>query len=93
MTINTPYVVADADTVLIVDTNDPVAAERALRAAEEEWYGKDHNEEPLDFAEFGLVDIHCGERNGEDELYWGDSPADYFGGSTFETVDGFIGAW
>lgn len=42
-------------------TNDIKKAEKALRDAEEEWYGKDHEEEPI-MGIFDLTDIETGSR-------------------------------
>ncbi len=82
----------DANYCVIVGTKDIKKAEIALRAQEEEWYGKDHEEEPIPIENFRPVVIYSGtaKEGGEDFYYWGENPQDKFVGGKFETEEGFI---
>jgi len=90
----------NADYVIIVGTDDRVAAEKALRKTEEEWFGKledrnpdDQAEQPISMDDFSAADIHVGTYKGEEGVYyWGDSPQKFFDGAKFTTEDGFIHA-
>ena len=81
----------DADYCVIVGTNDKKEAEKALRNTEVEWYGKDHEENPLPIDDFYLADIYHGkQKNGDDgSYYWGNKPEEFFEGS-YTTEEGFV---
>lgn len=89
--METPIVFMDEDAnyCVIAGTNDKEVAEKALREQEEEWYGKDHEEKPLDFNEFYPADILYGEVNGEPMYYWGPKDKIKFNGP-YENLEGFV---
>lgn len=82
----------DANYCVIVGTADIKKAEKALRDQEEEWYGKEHPEEPIPVDDFQAAVIYYGTAKvgGEDFYYWGDNPQDVFVGGKYETEEGFI---
>ena len=80
----------DANWCVIVGTNDIKKAEKALRETEIEWYGENHEEEPLLIDDFYPATIFYGkQKNGEDGYYWGQEPHEFFEGK-YEKEDGFI---
>ena len=81
----------NANYCVIVGTDDRAVAEKALRDQEDEWYGKDHEEKPIPFDNFGSADIYFGKskKNGEEQYYWGENPKDYFDGD-YTTENGFV---
>lgn len=80
--------------MIIVGTDDRVAAEKALRKTEAEWYGKGHAEErmPMDF--FSAVTLYHGEKKGSEGYYWGtdvaSDPTKYFDGGKYDVEPGFV---
>jgi hypothetical protein len=83
----------DARYCAIVGTTNKVEAEKALREQEEEWYGKNHEEKPIPFIDFGAMTFRVGEKNGETLYDWSDkNPSEVFDGGKFEKIDGFLAA-
>ena len=80
----------DANYCIIIGTSNKVEAEKALRKAEIEWYGENHEEEPIPFEDFYLADIYSGKKDKEDGYYFGKEPEKWFDGGKFETEKGFI---
>lgn len=81
----------DATYCVIVGTSDLKEAEEALRKQEIEWYGENHEEEPIPIEDFGKADIYLGTKNGEENFhYWGDEPEKFFDKGKYETLEGFI---
>lgn len=80
----------EGDYVVIVGTTDCAKAQQALRAQEEEWYGKDHEEPSIPMDDFAVADICSGSHKGEETMYWGNNPASYFDGGKYDTEEGLI---
>lgn len=93
--MNKIFVTEDENYIVIVGTNDRVAAEKALRDAEVTWYGENHEEPQLDFEQFALCDIYRGTKDGEENtVYWGENPGSFFDANTdVEIEEGFVGTW
>ena len=82
----------DANYCVIVGTKSKKEAEKALREAEIEWYGKDHEEDPLKIEDFYIADIYSGKQkvNSEEGMYyWGIEPDKFFEGK-YKTEKGFV---
>ena len=92
--IEEPLVLMDDDGnfCAIIGTKSLKRAEKALRKAEIEWYGENHEEEPLKIEDFYIADIYSGKKKGSGEegmYYWGIKPKDFFEGK-YETEIGFL---
>lgn len=75
----------------IVGTNDIKEAETTLRKQEVEWYGENHEEQPIPINDFDSITFKVGQRNGETFYSWSNEiTAKDFDDGKFDEVSGFL---